>query len=118
MTHSMVTGQSPCQTAAQTYSSQADRGVGVSRLGGQAGGRKLRGDSLHTNWMTGPRVGSVRCALASGTQGVAQKPFSSAVIPPKPVEFCCQTQKVSWTLFLRQDSATQVKQESRNVLLT
>lgn len=60
MTHSMVTGQSTCQAAAQTYNSQTDRDVGVSTLGSTGvgevdwQGELLRGDILHTNWTTGP----------------------------------------------------------------
>lgn len=61
---------------------------------------------------TGPQVGYSLCALAAGTQGVAPKPPLCADIPPKPVEFCCETQSVSCTLFLN----VYVKQEVRIAL--
>lgn len=52
-------------------------------------------------------VSSDCCTLALGTQGVApQKSLSCDVIPPKLLEFCCQTEKISWTLFFRDDPQT------------
>lgn len=80
------------------------------------GGGDWQGE--HQGWYfaykleTGCQVGSRLYALALGTEGVAPKPLSCAVIPPKPVEFYCQTQSVSCTLVLN----VYVKQEVRIVL--
>ena len=96
MTHSMVTGQSMCQTAEQAYNSQTDRDVGVSTLASQDGREELRGDILHTNWTTGPLVGSVLCTLALGTQGVAHETPFMRGYPSK----ACGILLSSWRCFL------------------
>lgn len=108
MTPTMVTGHSTCQTEAQTYNSQTDGDVGphAQLLRGKTGRGRNWGDILHTNGTTGPLVTPILSTLALGTQGVAPNPLSCAVIPPKPVDICCQTEKVSCTLFLKTRSST------------
>lgn len=65
-------------------------------------GEQLRGDIMHTNWMT--------CPIA-GSRFWLQKPFSCAVIPPKHEEFCCETENVSCILVLRKGAVMKVKKE-------
>ncbi|KAG7217022.1 hypothetical protein INR49_027561 [Caranx melampygus] len=60
MTHSMVTGQSPCQT----YNSQADRDVGVSTLRGDEQGGEIERSSLVLYEQS--------CVTAPGLTGLSQ----------------------------------------------
>lgn len=84
MTHSMVTSQSTCQAAAQAYSSQTARDVGVSTLKSVVGGSNREVIfCMETGQQAPPSVVSIPCTLAPGTQGVAPNSLFMCRYPSK-----------------------------------